>query len=415
MAGLTVRVAPAHVVILSGVVAALHIGKVPPAIPVLQASLGVSLVEAGFLLSMIQLAGMIAGALVGVANDRFGLRRSILIGQTTLCLASLAGMYARGPTDLLVARALEGFGFLLTVLPAPALIRQLVPSDRLALHLGLWGTYMPAGTSLAFLGGPLVMAALGWPGLWGLLGVLSAGIAAWVYLRVPSEAQRRDALPPAAEAAGAGSWLRNLQVTLGSAEPWRVALAFAMYSSQWIAVIGFLPSIYAQAGLSGQWAGTLTALASLVNVTGNVSAGRLMHRGVRPRHLLFAGYLAMALATFVAFVSWTGGAPVLRYVAVLAFSAIGGIIPATLFMLAVEAAPDERTVSTTVGWVQQVSSSGQFLGPPLVAWVASKAGGWHWTWAVTGSACALGLLLARGAGRVKETARGGAAGPAGRV
>ena len=407
-----VRIAPAHIVIVSGVVAALHIGKVAPAIPVLQASLGMSLVEAGFLLSLIQFAGMIAGGLIGVANDRFGPRRSLLLGQATLCLASLAGMYARGPTDLLVARAVEGFGFLLTVLPGPALIRQLVAPDRLALHLGLWGTYMPAGTTLAFVGGPLVMPVLGWPGLWGLLGLLSAGTAAWVYLRVPADAQQRGAAQSTAEA---GSWIRNLRITLGSIEPWRIALSFATYSSQWIAVIGFLPSIYAKAGLSGQLAGALTALASVVNVIGNIAAGRLMHRAVRPRQLLYAGFLTMAIATFVAFVPWTDGAPAVRYVAVIAFSMIGGIIPATLFMLAVEAAPDERTVSTTVGWMQQISSTGQFLGPPLVAWVASRVGGWHWTWAVTGGACAIGLLLARGAGRAKEAARAGAAGPAGRA
>lgn len=51
-------------------------------------------------------------------------------------------------------------------------------------------------------------------------------------------------------------------------------------------------------------------------------------------------------------------------------------------------------MSTTVGWMQQCSSAGQFLGPPLVAWVAGLAGGWQWTWVLTGTASAVGLLLA---------------------
>jgi hypothetical protein len=37
--------------------------------------------------------------------------------------------------------------------------------------------------------------------------------------------------------------------------------------------------------------------------------------------------------------------------------------------MAVRVAPDERTSPTTVGWMQQWSSLGQFAGPPLVAWV----------------------------------------------
>lgn len=84
-------VPPAFIVIIAGMVAALHIGKIPPAIPVLRDALGVSLVEAGFLLSMVQMAGMLGGVFIGLAADGFGLRRSILLGQLVLVSASLAG------------------------------------------------------------------------------------------------------------------------------------------------------------------------------------------------------------------------------------------------------------------------------------------------------------------------------------
>jgi MFS family permease len=157
-------------VILAGVTAALHIGKIPPAIPVLQQALGLTLVEAGFLLSMVQLAGMLLGVLLGVAVDGLGLRRSLLIGQLTLCAASFAGIWARAPVDLLVLRAVEGLGFLLVVLAAPSLIRQLVPARQLPSFLGLWGAYMPAGAALAQMCGPLLIAGLGWAGWWGVLG-----------------------------------------------------------------------------------------------------------------------------------------------------------------------------------------------------------------------------------------------------
>ena len=62
------RLAPAFVVILSGIVGALHIGKMPTAIPILREALGVTLVEAGFLLSMVQMAGMLVGVLIGLAT-----------------------------------------------------------------------------------------------------------------------------------------------------------------------------------------------------------------------------------------------------------------------------------------------------------------------------------------------------------
>ncbi len=394
-------VPPAFIVIIAGMVAALHIGKIPPAIPVLRDALGVSLVEAGFLLSMVQMAGMLGGVFIGLAADGFGLRRSILLGQLVLVSASLAGAWATQPAELLVLRALEGLGFLLVVLPVPSLIRQLVPPSRLALHLGLWGTYMATGTSLVLAGGPALMSVIGWQGLWGALAAVSAAVAAWLFLRVPSDRARRAAasvaapsgVPAGVPLAASARWAARLRATLGSAGPWRVAITFSMYSSQWLAVIGFLPSIYAQAGLSGQAAGLLTAFACLVNVTGNLAAGRLLHRGVCARHLLYAGFLAMAVTAFVAFSPLSAEAPVARYLAVVLFSAVGGLIPATLFALAVHVAPSEQTVSTTVGWMQQCSSAGQFLGPPLVAWVAGTVGGWQWTWVITGLASIVGLLL----------------------
>jgi hypothetical protein len=50
--------------------------------------------------------------------------------------------------------------------------------------------------------------------------------------------------------------------------------------------------------------------------------------------------------------------------------------------------------------VQQWSAFGQFAGPPLVAWVAARSGGWQWTWLATGAAALGGLALAAGIGRL---------------
>lgn len=387
----------ATAVILAGVTAALHIGKIPPAIPVLQQALGLTLVEAGFLLSMVQLAGMLLGVLLGVAVDGLGLRRSMLLGQLTLSAASFAGIWARAPADLLLLRAVEGLGFLLVVLAAPSLIRQLVPPRQLPSFLGLWGAYMPAGAALALLCGPLFMATWGWQAWWGLLGALSAAMAVWLVWGVPNTgaAPAGPAVPQA--------WWQRLRVTLASSGPWLVALAFAMYSSQWLAVIGFLPSVYAQAGVSAVAAGALTALVCAMNIIGNIAAGRWLVRGPHAQRLLFCGFGSMALTAFLTFSPLLGEAPLLRYAAVLLFSAAGGMVPGTLFSLVVRLAPSAQTVSTTMGWVQQCSATGQFLGPPLVAWVAAQAGGWHATWVVTGTASLIGLWLATRLGAGERT------------
>jgi MFS family permease len=345
-------------------------------------------VESGFLLSLVQLAGMAAGVAFGAVADRAGPRRSMVAGLSLLGLASLLGGTMSSVAALMLLRAVEGFGFLLVVLPAPGLLRGIVAPLRLSLMLGVWGTYMPSATALALLAGPVWIEALGWRTWWWLLGGLSVAMALWLARAVAPQR-------PAPLVAAAAPRLTLLRRTLSVGGPWLVAITFGMYSAQWLAVIGFLPTIVAQAGLSGAATGVLTAFVAAANMLGNLAAGRLLHRGVAPGRLLAAGFVTMALAAAAAFAGAAGAGlpPELRYMAVVAFSAIGGLIPATLFTLAVRVAPGVDTLSTTVGWLQQWSAFGQFAGPPLVAWVAGRLGGWHGTWIATGAMALLGLAL----------------------
>lgn len=377
----------AALVVAVGVTCALHVGKLPVAIPVLRESLGLSLVQAGFLLSLVQLAGMTLGLLVGLMADRLGPRRVMLAGLLLLASGSALGALAPNVSVLLATRVLEGMGFLLAVLPAPGLLRQRVQdAPTLSRSLGWWGAYMPLGTALALLLGVPLLSAVVWRWAWLLLALLSllaaAALARWVApdAQTPSAPQGGTALEP------------RLRRTLRAPGPWLMALAFFLYSGQWLAVVGFLPTIYHQAGYTGAAVASLSALAAGINMAGNIGAGWWLAHGARPGAVLTLAYVAMGAGAGVAF--GAEGHPVLQYLAVLVFSGVGGLIPGTLFGLAVKLAPDNDTVSTTVGWMQQFSALGQFLGPPVVAWVATLVGGWHWTWVVTGASSLLGVMLA---------------------
>ncbi len=411
------RLDPATWVVLAGVSAALHVGKLSPAVPVLREALGVTLLQAGFLLSTVQLAGMALGLFIGLLADGLGLRRSLLWGLCILASASILGAVARNAQDLLLLRGIEGLGFLLVAMPAPGLIRRLVQPERLSITLGLWGTYMPTGAALALLLGPALMAWDGWQAWWVSLGALSGAMALVIARVVPS-----DQVSTSSPASDQGSkpvsnnpnqppvlqtWKQRLRRTLRAPGPWWVALAFTCYSSQWLSVVGFLPTMVAQAGFANgtgliSVVAACTALVAGVNGLGNVASGRLLARGWPAARLLRIGFVSMTLGAALAFVPWSLGQGTsvealswgLRLSGVLVFSMVGGLIPGTLFSLAVRVAPDESTVSTTVGWMQQLSAAGQFGGPPLVAWVAARQGGWELTWMVTGLASAVGLALA---------------------
>ncbi|MDR0205476.1 MAG: MFS transporter [Delftia acidovorans] len=387
---------PENVLMLSGVVAAMHLGKVSPALSTLQASWGFTAVQAGFLLSLMQLAGAGIGVFMGMLSDRIGARTSIITGQALLFLASALALLVEQPPSLLGLRMLESCGLLMVVLPTPGLLRSLVSPSRMSFRLGLWGCYVALGTALALALGPLAIEHLGWQGWWLVPALASLCCVVAVALKVPPHRPR----PEETIAGPAPSpWRDQLRVVLGTKGPWCVGIAFAMYAGQWMAIIGFLPTIYVDAGMSPRSAGLLTTLACLANIAGNVAAAALIHRGTDKRVLLMLGYLWMLAMTAAAFAPATSDAPGLRYLAIVLFSAVGGLIPATLFILAVESAPDDTATAATVGWVQQLTAMGMLLMPPALARIAQLAGGWHLTWIATGVAAMLGLALSASTAR----------------
>jgi MFS family permease len=362
------RVHPSWVVVLAGVCAAMHVAKIPPALPVLQVELGLSLLQAGFLLSAVQVASMSLGLLVGLSVDGVGLKRSMLFGLSLLCLTSALGGFTHHADGLMLLRALEGLGFVSVVMPAPALIRHTVLPTQVNGRMGWWGTYMPLGSALALLVGPVWVASFGWELWWWLLSVISGLASVLVMVSVPDV---KSALPTVRSGASS-HWRQRLKMTVFNKGPWLLSLSFAVYASQWMAVVGFLPTVYSHMGLSAGVTGVLTACVALVNASGNILSGRLLQSGWAARRLLQIGFISMAVGALGAFAEWQSqGLPMsMRFICVVMFSAVGGLIPGTLFASAVRLAPSENTLSTTVGFMQQLSALGQFLGPPLVAWVA---------------------------------------------
>jgi len=170
------------VIVGCGVASALHVGKLLAALPVLTQERGITLVQGGLLLAMIPFAGKTLGAMLGQMAERHGARRVMRTGLTLLGVGSLIGAMASAPQALLRARAAEGLGFLMAVLPAPGLLRRAVPEGAvLSRALGWWRGYMPTGVASGMLLAAASQAWLGWrltrSGL-GLSGAAGLGLRA---------------------------------------------------------------------------------------------------------------------------------------------------------------------------------------------------------------------------------------------
>jgi MFS family permease len=377
-------------VFAGGLVAGAYMTKVPPALPQLRAELGLSLVESTFIVTTFNVLGMLVGVLAGMLSDRFGRKRLALAGLLLMAVGGAIGAMVQGFTPLLVSRFVEGVGFILFAVPAPALMSTMSADARdRAKALGLWSAYMPTGGTIALLAAPLFIAAWSWRALWLALAI-TAALAAVIFARAV----------PATEKAQVSS-MRLVVESLAQPGNIAMALLFAFYVSQWTSIMVWLPTFLGEHGASTAVAALATALMVLVNAPGNLAGGWLLSRHV-PRGTLVIGASVIAALCEIGMLSSAvpGGA---RYALVLVFSLCSGVIPASIFAGLPVHARSPQHIATGNGMVLQFSNLGQFFGPLAIAWIASRFGGWEsalWAmlaFAAGGAACgvALGMIEKR--------------------
>jgi MFS transporter, DHA1 family, inner membrane transport protein len=349
-------------------IAAFHVGKVPPSLPSIREDLGATLGQAGWLLSMVNLTAAIGGMTIALTVDRFGHRRLVVLG-TALCFAtSLLGSFAGSIDLLLVWRFLEGLGFIVVTVSVPTLVLRVThPADQ---HraMTIWTSYMPAGAGAMMLIAAVILPGTSWRAVWLVASAVSLVMLVALLLRAVPRAEL-DAQP-----ANRRPILHEMAEVATSGGPIAIAVCFGAYSCCWLAVVGFLPTLQVERlGFSTSTAAIITALVTAVNVSGNLAAGWLLQRGL-PRGVVIAG-AAIAMAFCAAGIFVDGVPDLWRLVLAGIYSAVIGVVPGSLFTALPVHSPRPELVGASTGLLMQGSNLGGLIGPPITgALVAS--GGW---------------------------------------
>lgn len=368
-------------VIAAGVIAALHVGKGLIALPQMQHAFDRILAQLSSMLSVFAIVGLVGSIPAGALVQRLGDRRVLLVGLCILGLASLAGSATTDYGWLLGTRIVEGLGFLTVTVAAPSALNRLTPASRRSLVFGFWGTFMGIGIALSMLLGPWLGS---WQNLWMLDGALTLIMAICIRIRVPAA--------PGAHGLSKADGLQGLRQVLRSRPTILLALSFALYNILYFSMMTFLPSyLMERVGLSMTQAGMLGAVIVLVNAAGNVLGGLCLQRGISPASQLGLGFLLSGLLGVLAYLSITPASTVLWLC--MAFSAISGVLPATLLASVSYSAPTPNLTPMSLGLVMQGNYLGQVVAP-LQAGALLTAFGWISVSVQIGIAAVLGTMLA---------------------
>ncbi|KAB0733370.1 MFS transporter, partial [Pseudomonas aeruginosa] len=163
---------------------------------------------------------------------------------------------------------------------------------------------------------------------------------------------------------GLGVLLRNPAISL-------LALSFSVYNLQFFALMTFLPVFLMQRlGVPLETAGLVGAAIVAANALGNLAAGVVLSRGVRPGVLLALTAVLMGVTGAAFFHAATPAS--LAVGLGFVFSAVAGMLPTTTLASAPLASPTPALTPLAIGWVMQGNYLGQVVGPLLIGLIVSR-------------------------------------------
>ena len=345
--------------------------KLPPVLPVLLADYHWDRTLAGGLMAIYAVAGLLLSIPIGVTLQRRGIFRPLLAALGLLLLGNLVTL-AWPERGLLVlgARGLEGVDFALGAIAGPALANRSAAPRDLGLVVGMTAAWIPVGQLLAT---GLALVLPGWRALW--LGAAAATclIAVWSLTL-----QRRGALAAPASAAGqpiraTARQRRLLYLTAG---------IFMLWSMQYFAYMTWLPQYLVEViGLSPAAAAAGYALPVAVLLGFNMLTGLLLNRGPLLGPLLIGALISQAAVWWL--IPLTQGATA-GIMSLVLYGVGAGVTPTCLFALPATIL-GRAGAPTAFGFVMTGRNIGVFLGPILLAQLATHLGGWGATWPVFGT------------------------------
>lgn len=364
-------------------------------IPLIRESLGVGAVGAGWLVSVMYAASVVASVPAGAALDRVSIRRAVAAAALGLLVAGAWGWYAGRAgayRSLLASRVLGALSYVVLWNAGATVAGQAVAPERRATAVGVFTASAPAGFALGQFGGPLVAAAAGWPAIFPAFAALAGfGVAVFLTATRGRTMGIETGSPTRSEFA---SVFADRAVWILCALSF-TAFALYLFLNSW------LPSYLTdELGVSLALSGVLTALFPAVGVVSRTAGGYLSDRlfGGRRRPVA-VGAFAAATPAVVGFVATA------RIAAVAALLVVAGVAVqlaiGLLFSYVAEVVPD-AVGTTAVSLLTSGGLLGAFAAPIAAGWLIERAG-YRPAFLAAGAVGALGLLLA---GRAPEPGTG---------
>ncbi|GAB7040983.1 MULTISPECIES: CynX/NimT family MFS transporter [Catenuloplanes] len=320
---------------------------------------------AGVVTTMPTVAFAFFGAFTPVLVRRFAAPRVLVAAMAALVLGQALRVATGSAAVFVITSALALSGIAIGNVLMPMLVKQNFP-ERTGLITGMYSVSMSIGATIgAAATVPIAHAFGSWRaglGVWAILAL--AAIPLWL----PAALRHRAASRAAAVAgATAVARVRPGATRLG----WAMAIFFGAQSLSGYAAMGWLPTLFRDAGFSPENAGVLLGVLSVVGVPMGLIMPSLAAR-LRNLHGLI---LALAGLMIVAYLGMMLAPRAGAYLWVVVLSVGQSSFPLALTVLGLRARTAEGTVALSA-FAQSIGYLFAALGPLLVGYFYGLTGAW---------------------------------------
>ncbi|MFC2014174.1 CynX/NimT family MFS transporter [Chloroflexota bacterium] len=343
--------------------------SVPPVLPLIMAELNLSYSQAGLLMSLMSLPGIVISIPAGMLADRYGQKTIGVVSFTLIIIGTVIFASGSSIPILCLGRVLAGIGAIILVVLAYQILAQWFAGHEVGIAMGVVTTSMPVGTILSLNLFSVLGEGLGWRATILLsAGLPFAALVIFAFLFAPAPQRRQPILM-----LSQGIFQ---DIRLVGASIWFVGAAWMFFNAAFISLLTFSPDLLKAAGFSTASAGFHTSVLMWPPLVLNPLVGYLIHKINHKRALIAVGGLALTALIFwvPTATGWMLGLMLLIGIAQI-------LVPPSIMALSPDVVSPKR-LGLGFGIINSCLNLGILFGPTTVGFVRDIVGSYQASYAL---------------------------------
>ncbi len=263
--------------------------SLPPLFTFMISSLDITHAQAGALMSLFALPGILISIPGGILADAYGAKRVGIVALAITLVGSVIVALANNYLVLVAGRIISGIGALTIAVIAPQALSRRFAKQNLGRVMGIFNMVMPLATIVTLNTFGRLAAEFSWR----LPLLLAAGYALIILglfsFRFPRSLDGEKAKQKF-DLKSVFNSLKNIGWPI-----WLVAAVWMMYNAASISYLSFAADYFANIGHSHSYAGFLTSLLMIGSLILSPLVGSLIDKYGREEHFIILGSVALAL------------------------------------------------------------------------------------------------------------------------